>query len=111
MAYRSTITVMSRTLVISSASLESVMVPVTDVNGTVLSGNTVQMAFTAGQPTNPDWKAATWTTLTSPTRYLATCLVGPGGTVTLADGSYEVWVKVTATPEIPVLFSGYLVVT
>ena len=102
---------MSRTLVISSASLESVMVPVTDVNGTVLSGLTVQMAFTTGQPVGGDWKSATWTTLTAPTRYLATCLVGPGGTVTLADGSYEVWVKVTTTPEIPVLFNDYLVVT
>ena len=102
---------MSRTLVISSLSTETIMVLVEDVLGVALSGLTVQMAFTAGQPTGPDWKAATWTTLTAPTRYFATCLVGPAGTVTLADGVYEIWVKVTATPEVPVKFGGYLVVT
>jgi hypothetical protein len=102
---------MDRTLVIASSSLESVLVPVSNVNGTDLSALPVQMAFTPGEPAGGDWKSATWTTLTNPTRYLASCLVGPGGTVTLAEGTYQVWVKVTATPEIPVKLAGFVVVT
>ena len=37
---------------------------------------------------------------------IAKLLIGPGGTVELAAGTYRVWVRVTATPEIPVIESG-----
>jgi hypothetical protein len=70
------------------------------------TGDSVQMAFTTPgvAPTGPDYKAAIWETdaTSTPTRYNALCLVGPGGTVTLAAGLYDVWVKVTDSPEIPV---------
>jgi len=74
------------------------------------TGNTVQMAFPAVgvDPVSGDWKTASWetdTTLT-PDAYYARCLVGPGGTIALAAGTYGVWVKVTATPEIPVIKAG-----
>ena len=85
---------------------------------TCLKGNpttdVVQMAFTTvgvdPQPT--DWKTASWdTTATLGTnQYLAQCLVGPGGTVTLAVGSYQYWVKVTDNPEIPELPVGMLTI-
>lgn len=77
--------------------------------GTVpnLSTDTVQMAFPVAEvaPVSGDWKAATWETdaTSVPSRYLARCLVGPGGTVTLAAGVYDVWVKITHTPELVVI--------
>lgn len=43
--------------------------------------------------------------------YLAQCLVGPsGGVVALTTGTYNVWVKIFGTLEIPVLLSGILIV-
>ena len=73
------------------------------------------MAFTAAgvDPVGGDYKTSSWETdaTTTPNTYLARCLVGPGGTVALAAGTYEVWVKITDSPEIPVLRSGTLVVT
>jgi hypothetical protein len=72
-----------------------------------VSGDTVQMAFPVAEvaPAGGDWKAATWETdaTATPTRYLARCLVGPAGTVTLAAGLFDVWVKVTHSPELAVL--------
>lgn len=70
---------------------------------------TIEMAFpTPGvPPVSLDWKPATWDTDTigSTTRYLAECLVGPAGTVTLAAGAYDTYLRVTSLPEIPVLRS------
>src|SRR5262245_6418967 len=69
-----------------------------------LSTDTVTMAFPADSvaPVGGDFKAATWETdaTASPTRYIARCLVGPTGTVTLGAGLYDVWIKVTHTPEL-----------
>lgn len=78
-------------------------------NGLVpnLSSDTVQMAFPVAEvaPAGGDWKTASWETdaTATPTRYLARCLVGPSGTVTLAAGVYDVWVKITHSPEIAVI--------
>lgn len=99
---------------ISTASLEYVRVPVraSEAGATVdISTLTVQVAFTAETtPVSGDWKAAAWETdaTTDPDTYYARCLVGPAGTVTLAAGFYSVWVKVTDSPEIPVLLAGRL---
>lgn len=106
-----------RTLEISSLSKEYVRVRVkakeagADVDPTA---DTVVMAFVAdGEPAALDYKAATWETDTSttPDTYYARCLVGPGGTVTLTDGLYKVFVKVTDNPEVPVKHAGHLKVT
>lgn len=74
-----------------------------------LSTDVVQMAFPAQgvKPIAGDWKAASWETdaTATPSRYFARCLVGPGGAVTLAAGIFDVWVKVTHSPELPVLKS------
>src|SRR6266576_2440137 len=72
-----------------------------------VSGDTVTMAFplTEVAPVGGDFKAATWETdaTATPTRYLARCLVGPSGTVTLTAGLYDIWVKVSHSPELAVL--------
>ena len=109
---------MPPTQVISSLSLEHVLARVSArKNGAVVNPttDTVQMAFTTAEaePVGGDWKAATWETdsATEPDTYYAVCLVGPGGTVTLADGTYRMWVKVTDSPEIPVKKAGILIVT
>jgi hypothetical protein len=104
-------------LKISSLSKEYVRVPVSATeSGQPVdpTGDTVEMAFkTSGEPSGGDWKAASWETdnSVSPVVYYARCLVGPGGTVTLADGTYDVYVRVTDSPEIPVTNVGKLVVT
>jgi len=61
-------------------------------------------------PVSGDWKTASWETdsTQSPATYYARLLVGPGGTAYL-PGDYDVYVKVTDNPEIPVLLSGELV--
>ena len=76
------------------------------------TADTAQMAFLP-VGTNPgvsDWHAASWTTIpaTPETIYIAQCLVGPSGTVTLTAGTYQVWVKITDSPEIPVDTTGLL---
>lgn len=106
------------TLTISSLSKEYVRVRVTArEDGAVVNptADTVEMAFTASEaePSGGDWKTAEWETdaNTEPDTYYARCLVGPGGTVALTDGTYRVWVKITDSPEIPVKRSGLLIVT
>lgn len=96
-------------------SLEYVRVPVAAKTAGVAvnpSADVVVMAFTAVDvdPVVGDWKTASWETdaTTTPTTYYARCLVGPGGTVTLAVGVFDCWVKVTDAPEIPARRAGNL---
>jgi hypothetical protein len=100
---------------LSTASLEYVQVAISaEEAGTAVdpTADTVQMAFIAGAtaPVTGDWKTASWTTdpTTYPPTYRAQCLVGPSGTVTLAAGTWTVWVKVTDSPEIPVKRAGQI---
>lgn len=71
------------------------------------TADVVEMAFPVSEvaPVGGDWKTSTWETdaTSNPPRYLARCLVGPGGTVTLAANLYDVWVRVTHSPEVPVI--------
>ncbi len=108
------------TIGISQLSLQYVGVP---VKATTLAGAAynptalpVAMAFmpTATQvPQNADWQASTWATVSGSLLYpyAAYCLVGPGGTVTLGLGTYVMYLKITGSPEIPVLLAGQLEVT
>lgn len=94
-------------------SLQYVKVKVTaTVSGAAYdpTSDTVKMAFTAidTNPVSGDWNTADWETIGS--NYYARCLVGPTGTITLAAGTYVVWVKITDNPEIPILRSGSLLV-
>lgn len=83
---------------IPATSVEYVKVPVTaDVD---LSGLPVEMAVITGgeDPAEDDWQTAAWD------NGYARLLVGP----LIADTSYVVWVRVTSTPEIPVMQAGSL---
>lgn len=104
---------------ISSLSKQYVKVRVSSIDSGApvdITAGTVQMAFTTPgtEPVSNDWKSATWETDTTrnPDRYYARCLVGPSGTITLTDGTYDVWVKVSSVgSEIPVLRAGSVTVT
>lgn len=64
------------------------------------------------EPAAGDFKTAAW--ITEGGAYYAVALVGQTGTGIgpLTEGIYQSWVKITATPEIPVLPStNYLVIT
>lgn len=77
------------------------------------SADTVQMAFmaTTANPQTGDWKTASWDQEPSGT-WVAQCLVGPNGVVTLTPGTYYVWVKITdPSGEIPIEPVGTLEVT
>jgi hypothetical protein len=88
---------------IPASSTEYVRVPVT---GPVsLPGLVVEVAVitSAADPVTADWKSAAWSGGS------AILLVGPGSAVPLTVGvSYSVWVRVTSSPEIPVMRSGSL---
>ena len=96
----------------SVLSREYVAVPVSAVvNGAAINPttDTVNFAFTASRSTPPStFVAGSWETEGG--TYYARCLVGPGGTTTLAVGQWATWVKVTDNPEIPVRFVGYVVI-
>ena len=97
---------------VSRLSLQYVGVPVKAlaIDGTTFNptGNAVQMAFmpqATQMPQNTDWQSAIWATrsgnILEP--YAAECLVGPGGTIQLTVGTYVIYVKITGSPEIPVM--------
>lgn len=80
------------------------------------AGDTVQMAFTPltyppTSPTSGSWVSGSWETFPGPA-YWAQALVGPanGGTA-LALGTYQVWLKITDSPEVPVLQPCLLTIT
>lgn len=98
---------------LSTLATTYVRVPVyADQLGAVVNPTsyTVQMALISG-PDNPgsgDWKAASWTT-TAQGQYVAQCLVGPSGTVTLTAGlTYNVWIQIAASPETVVINTGQI---
>ena len=76
------------------------------------TNDAVQMAFMAGGalPGTSDWHAAVWETAGS--AYYVQCLVGPAnGGVVLAPGMYEIWVRITDNPEVPVRSPDQLSIT
>ena len=109
---------MNEVLVQSSLSLQYIRVPVSaTLNGAVYDPtlSTVQLAFPVQgvAPVSGDLKAASWETdvTTSPPVHYARCLVGPGGAIVLTVGRYDVWVKITDSPEQVYTKVGVLVVT
>lgn len=111
---------------IAAVSLECVNVTwLSDLDGTSVDPTgqadgqpelPVQMAFpqTSGnyaEPAQPEtWLTASWLLGGTGKGYTAQCLVGPGGgVVTLTAGqAYDVWGKVTGSPESPARFTGTL---
>jgi hypothetical protein len=104
-------------LTISSLSTVYVQVPVRayregqPYNPT---GDPVSMAFLAGwdDPDSGDWHTASWGTSEADTTFLAQLLVGPGsGGLALGAGAWSIWVKITDSPEVPVMQPGQLTIT
>jgi hypothetical protein len=94
---------------ISSLSTEYVEVRLRNLDNDPTDAD-VDMAFKAtGEPETDDWVSATWETRGS--AYFARCLVGPEGSTDPGNGSYTVWVRVTADPEIPIIPAGRLKIT
>lgn len=87
-------------------SVEYVKVPVTPPAGIDITAQPVSIAVTdaAARPVAADWKTASWD------GNVAKTLIGPG-VLALAPGSYKVWVKVTDSPEVPVMAAGTITVT
>lgn len=88
---------------ISVKSLEYVKVQITATrNGAAVdpTPDTVKLAFPAVGTDPTTWYTGSWETASG--IYYARCLVGPGGTVTLAEGYYDVYVQVTDSTEVPV---------
>jgi hypothetical protein len=74
------------------------------------TGDDVSFAFCAPgvEPASGDWHAGSWAEGGPP--YLAQFLVGPSGQVTLTAGTWEVWIKVQDTPEVPVKHAATLTI-
>jgi hypothetical protein len=104
----------------SQLSTQYVFIPVQATRSGVAynpTGDPVQMAFMPQATQSPglsDWVAASWDTNTTSVLYpySVKCLVGPtGGVISLGLGTYYMYVKVTDSPEIPVLLGGILQIT
>lgn len=93
-------------LEIPSISKEYLHVPVTG-QGDVDSFPVEIAVIPNGQeePAGGDWHTAQWDGTD------AKILIGPGTDVELDDGTYQVWVRLTATPEVPAIHSGPLRIT
>lgn len=80
------------------------------------TADVVQFAYLptgSAPPSSGDWFAGTWESTQLPTgEWVARSLLGPGaGGHPLTLGSYDVWIKITATPSVPVWQAGTLIVT
>lgn len=89
---------------IPSTSKEYLHVPVTGAEGSMPVEIAV-VASTLEEPASGDWKAAVWDGTD------AKVLIGPGTSLVLANGLYRAWVRVTASPEMPVIRAGLLKIT
>jgi hypothetical protein len=105
-------------LTLSHLSTEYVLVPVAATKAGVPynpTSDTLQFAFmpTPTQvPQVSDWVTGIWESVSTNIiyPYNAKCLVGPSGTITLIQGTYVIYIKITDNPEIPVLVGGQLVI-
>lgn len=73
----------------------------------------LQLQSLGSDPDDAGWIVGSWETdgTVSPSIYYARLLVGPFGDVTVADGTYRLWVKITHSPEVPVLEGGIVHIT
>lgn len=88
-------------------SLEYLKITVTPPAGIFLTTQPVSMAVVTPnvQPVVADWAAAEWAEQNT-----ARLLFGPEQN-SLSAGVYNVWIKITDSPEIPVMKAGTITVT
>lgn len=93
-------------LEIPSISIEYLRVPITGPTGVDLTELAVELAVVPdGQiPAPADWQTGLWIGSD------AAALIGTGA-LTLTRGTYDVYVKITSSPEVPVLLSGSIYIT
>jgi hypothetical protein len=93
---------------IPAISVEYLKVPITGPTGVDLDELDVELAVVPdGQtPESGDWETGVWS---DDGRY-AMALLGTGD-LALTPGTYDVYVRITSTPEIPVLLSGSIHIT
>lgn len=97
-----------------STSTEFVRVPVRAKEAgepVVMSSTDVDFAFKTAttEPTALEWVTGSWEN--DKGNYYARCLVGPDGDALLAEGRYNVWVRITVGDEVPVRKVGVLEIT
>lgn len=87
---------------IPAISVEYLKVPITGPSSVDLVELSVELAIVPdGQsPTSGDWKEGVWIGSS------AAVLIGPGATIPLERGTYDVYVRITSDQEVPVLLSG-----
>ena len=71
------------------------------------TGDVVEFAFPAPGVAPVTWFTGSWETC-NPSTFYARILVGPTGTVTLPVGTYDMWMRITDAPEVPVMQVGTL---
>lgn len=76
------------------------------VEGATLDAQPVEIAVTRGQPTEADWQTAEWQGSPGPSREVRLEPFVPAG-----DGNWDVFVRITSLPEIPVIKAGRLFLT
>lgn len=76
------------------------------------TADAVTMAFEREGSRPTTWHTAEWETDATavPLKHYVRCIVGPGH-VELVRATYNVWVKIVDSPEIPVLLSGVLIIS
>ncbi len=97
-------------LQVSSTSTAYIRVPISEATGGDPTGDPVTFAFPEPGTEPTIFYSGSWDTLAGV--HFARCLIGPvGGVVALVAGFYDIYVKITDSPEVPVLLSGLLEVT
>jgi hypothetical protein len=107
------------TIGMSHLSTQYVFIPVQATKSGVAynpTGDVVQMAFmpqATQSPGNTDWVAASWDTNATSViyPYSVKCLVGPSGVINPGLGTFYIYLKITDSPEVPVLLGGILQIT
>jgi hypothetical protein len=82
-------------------------------SGQNLTAATLELAFTGAPDTRPgdlDWKAADYVDDGKIWARLLVSGTGAGGTVELAVGDWQCWVRITDTPERPVRRPGIVTI-
>ena len=83
---------------IPAGSTEYLYIPVTD--GSAGIPGEIAVIASCAEPVESDWKDAAWDAGSYK------LLIGPGGALTLAQGTYTAWIRLDAPPEIVVRRSG-----
>ena len=108
----------SSTLTVSHLGTEYVLVPIAASKAGVPynpTADVVQFAFMPNDvqvPQVSDWVNGSWETVATNIiyPYNARCLVGSSGSTALTAGNYVMYLKITDSPEVPVLVGGQLVI-